>query len=343
MCSVNGVDVQAQDPQQRLVLSTSYKALAAAGHDQGTLQGAPMSIFVALSNQDTEPSPVSSSTRELPGTGVSAALAANRISFALGLRGTSATIDTACSSSLTSIQAAAESLQRPSRRAGPACRRRLRESVAAGCELLLGPNSVLLRSSASMLSPTGRCQTFNATADGYVRGEGSGAILLTLGEDPSWAGSQVMLCASTTNQDGRSTSLTAPNGQAQQEVLLDALWMAAVPAAAVSFVECHGTGTALGDPIEVGALRRVLGAHKEEKLWLAAGKSNMGHLEAAAGLAGLAKAMCCLLHRAVPPNLHFASLNPHIELDKSCLAVPCGVALSQTFTALVNLKQSLQF
>ncbi|CAK9097816.1 unnamed protein product [Durusdinium trenchii] len=332
-------ETQAQDPQQRLVLSTSYKALAAAGHDQGTLQGAPMSIFVALSNQDWYHWSLNATPTAYTGTGVSAALAANRISFALGLRGTSATIDTACSSSLTSIQAAAESLQRPSRRAGPACRRRLRESVAAGCELLLGPNSVLLRSSASMLSPTGRCQTFNATADGYVRGEGSGAILLTLGEDPSWAGSQVMLCASTTNQDGRSTSLTAPNGQAQQEVLLDALWMAAVPAAAVSFVECHGTGTALGDPIEVGALRRVLGAHKEEKLWLAAGKSNMGHLEAAAGLAGLAKAMCCLLHRAVPPNLHFASLNPHIELDKSCLAVPCGVSqLSQSGQMIAGLS-----
>lgn len=323
--SLSAAETQVMDPQQRLMLTTSYRALAGSGHDKATLQGTPMAIFAALSNQDWYHSSMNATTSVYTGTGVSAAVAANRISFTLGLRGPSATIDTACSSSLTAISAAADILRRPSRHVGPTSRRKLRESVAAGCELLLGPNSILLRSTASMLSPIGRCQTFNATADGYVRGEGSGAMLLTLGNDPSWCGSEVMLCAATTNQDGRSATLTAPNGQAQEEVLLDALWLASVDASSVSCVECHGTGTALGDPIEARALRAVLGRGTQD-LWLGAGKSHLGHLEAAAGFAGLAKVMCSLQNGAIAPNLHFNSLNPHIDLANSRLVVPTAVS-----------------
>lgn len=319
---LQSAEAQAMDPQQRLLLRTSYGALAQSGHDKGTLLGAPHGVFAAVSNQDwyswsfsQERGPTSAFT----GTGVAAALAANRISFSLGLRGPSMTIDTACSSSLTALSAASAQLQRPAA-SGRASRRRIRESVAAGCELLLGPKPMQLRHAAGMLSSTGRCKTFNSTADGYVRGEGCGAAVLTIDEHASWTGT-VLLCAAAINQDGRSATLTAPNRHSQQDVILDAMSMACVPAVAVGMVECHGTGTALGDPIEAGALAVVLGTSKaEDPLWLAAGKTNVGHLEAAAGFAGAGKVIACLINGKVPANLHFAELNPHIELVG--LAIP---------------------
>ncbi|CAE8651505.1 unnamed protein product, partial [Polarella glacialis] len=329
-------EAETSDPQQRLLLGTSYRALREGGYDRATLLGAPVGVFSAISNQDWYllslcPSAGSSAADGLSayaGTGVASALASNRISFALGLRGPSASVDTACSSSLIALAAAAASLRRSSPLES---QRRLRESLAAGCELLLSPNSMLIRSAAGMLSMSARCKTFNVTADGYVRGEGCAAALLAAdNSDGGTAGLGVMLCAAAVNQDGRSASLTAPSGRAQEEVLREALAAAGASPGEIGVVECHGTGTALGDPIEVNALRGVFDGPKDAAqadcvpLWLGAGKTNLGHLEAAAGFAGLAKAISCLQRRQVPANVHFAELSPHIDLGASRLQVPEG-------------------
>ncbi|CAJ1331577.1 unnamed protein product [Effrenium voratum] len=316
---LTAAETQAADPQQRLLLSTSYGALAASGHDKGTLLGTPVAVFAGISNQEWYHASFAQAPGAYTGTGTSAAVAANRVSFALGLRGPSAATDTACSSSLSALSAAADWLRRPSRHGG----RRIRESVAAGCELLLGPNSVLIRLAANMLSSCTQAGAGEEYADSMSRERDveprAQAAVLTFGETAS--SSEVLLAATALNQDGRSATLTAPNGRSQEDVG-DSELLAGLPAA-VTFVECHGTGTALGDPIEVGALRAVLGAPREEPLWLGAGKTNLGHLEAAAGFAGLAKVMCSLQHGAVSANLHFAELNPHLEreIQESCLAI----------------------
>ena len=214
---------------------------------------------MALSNLDWYHLAAAEAVGAYTGTGTACTMAANRLSFTFGLRGPSVTVDTACSSSLTALRMALTALraERPGR-----------EALVGSTELMHGPNPLLLRSAAGMLSPEGRCKTFNATADGYARGEGCGALLLV---PEQGAASHARLDSVALGQDGRSATLTAPNGPAQEAMLLEALGAAGLQEQAVGCVECHGTGTALGDPIEVGALLAVFRAAEAPRVLLGAG------------------------------------------------------------------------
>jgi acyl transferase domain-containing protein/acyl carrier protein len=305
------------DPQHRLLLEVAWESLENAGIAPDGLKESPTAVFVGLSTLDYYRRAFADPSRLGPycATGTFASAGAGRISYTLGLQGPSLAIDTACSSSLVAVHAACQSL-------------RLGEcdmALAGGVSLMVGPELGVSLAKAGMLSPDGRCKTFDASADGYGRGEGCGLVVLKRLSDAKrdrdliWG----VIAGSAVNQDGRSNGLTAPNGRAQQALLRAALKSAGGSSADVGFIEAHGTGTALGDPIEVEALAAVLGAGRPADRPLALGsvKTNIGHLEHAAGVAGLIKALLCLRHRLLVPNLHFREWNPQIA------AVAGGVTL----------------
>jgi polyketide synthase 12/polyene macrolide polyketide synthase/epothilone polyketide synthase D len=255
-------------------------------------------------------------------TGTFAGAGAGRISYTLGLEGPSLAIDTACSSSLVAVHLACQSL-------------RLREcnlALAGGVNLMLDPELGVSLSKARMLASDGRCKAFDAAADGFGRGEGCGVVVLKPLADAQRGGDVIwgVIAGSAVNQDGRSNGLTAPNGRAQEALLRSALRSAAISPADVGYVEAHGTGTSLGDPVEVGALAAVLGEGRGSDRPLVVGsvKSNIGHLEVAAGVAGLIKAVLCVRRRQLVPNLHFRKLNPRIAevADGLSIEIPTRVA-----------------
>jgi len=218
-------------------------------------------------------------------------------------------VDTACSSSLVAVHQACQQLN------DGACD----VALAGGVNLILDPTSSVALCRLQALSPDGRCKTFDAAADGYVRGEGAGVVVLKRLSHAVADGDRILavIRGSAVNQDGRSSGLTVPNGPAQQSVILDALSQAGIEPADVSYVEAHGTGTSLGDPIEMHALGATLGRGRpsDRPVTIGSVKTNIGHLEAAAGMAGLIKVVLALEHSEIPPNLHFKALNPHIALD----------------------------
>ncbi|MCK5757087.1 MAG: type I polyketide synthase, partial [Mycobacterium sp.] len=249
------------------------------------------------------------------GTGGSISIIANRVSYFFDFRGPSVTIDTACSSSLVALHLACQSL-----RTGDSD-----VALAAGVNLLLSPAGTRSLDQAEAMSPTGRCHAFDAAADGFVRGEGCGVAVLKRLSDAQRDGDRVLavIRGSAVNQDGRSNGLMAPNPAAQMAVLRAAYAAAGVNPREVDYVEAHGTGTLLGDPIEARALGTVLGKGRpaDAPLLLGAVKSNLGHLEAAAGIAGFAKAVLALQHNRIPANLGYQDPNPHIPFDKLRLKV----------------------
>ena len=253
------------------------------------------------------------------GTGNALSIAANRLSYVLGSRGPSMAVDTACSSSLVAVHLACQSL-----RSGESDL-----ALAGGVNLLLSPETMINFSRARMLSPDGRCKTFDAAADGYVRGEGCGVVVLRRLSDARAAGDQVLAVVrgSAVNQDGRSNGLTAPNGPSQEAVVRRALEVAGVDPVDVGYVEAHGTGTPLGDPIELRALGRVLGPGRppERPLVVGSVKTNIGHLEAAAGIAGLIKAVLAVHHGQIPAHLNFTEPNPHIPWDELPVVIPTAL------------------
>ncbi|MFF2751470.1 type I polyketide synthase [Kitasatospora sp. NPDC058048] len=304
------------DPQQRLLLTTVWQALEDAGVDPQALAGGRTGVFVGISTNDygrlqaRAGAPVTAHD----GTGNASSIAANRISYLWDLRGPSQVVDTACSSSLVALHQACTSL-------------RLGEcdlAVVAGVNLLLDPGLTTVFTEAGMLAPDGRCKTFDAAADGYVRGEGCGVVVLRRASDAVAAEDRIraLVEGSAVSSDGRSSTLTAPNGPSQEAVLRAALRSARLTAEEVGYVEAHGTGTRLGDPIEMGALRAVYGESAGPDLHVGSVKSNIGHLEAAAGMAGLIKAVLCLEHRRIPASLHVDTVNPLIGLDGSRLRIP---------------------
>ena len=307
------------DPQQRLLLETAWEALEHAGQNPTSLRGSQTAVFVGISSYDY--SRLQFSHPDLidayAGTGNAHSVAANRLSYSLDLRGPSMAIDTACSSSLVAVHMALQSL-----RSGEADL-----ALAGGVNLLLLPELTITFSQARMMAPDGRCKTFDATADGYVRGEGCGMVVLKRLSDAERDGDTILglVRGSAVNQDGRSNGLTAPNGRAQQAVIQQALASAGITPDAVSYVEAHGTGTSLGDPIEIRALQAVFDAAaagaEPPALPVGSVKTNIGHLEAAAGIAGLIKVVLAMQHGAIPPHLHFSELNPHIDLIGSRLVI----------------------
>jgi acyl transferase domain-containing protein len=309
------------DPQQRLVLETGWTALEHAGIAPATLRGSRTGVFVGIGLDDyarlMQAGGVGTDrTDPYMGTGTGFCFAAGRLSYVLGLRGPSVSLDTACSSSLVAAHLACQSL-----RAGECDM-----ALAGGVNLMLSPDLTVYLCGLRALAPDGRSKTFDAAADGYGRGEGAGFVVLKRLDDALAAGDRVLavIRGSAVNHDGASSGLTVPNGEAQQAVIRAALAQAGIAAADVDCVETHGTGTALGDPIEVAALAAVYGAGRspDRPLHLGAVKAHIGHLEPAAGIAGLIKLVLALHHRIVPPQHPVGRLNPAIALD----AIPARLA-----------------
>ena len=312
------------DPQHRLVLEVAWEALEHAGIAPDSLRGSRTGVFVGMGGSDYER--LTASGGDMAGldgytaTGGAQNFAANRLSYVLGIEGPSLVVDTACSSSLVALHLACQAL-----RAGE-CER----ALVGGVNLLLSPGTTVALSKARMLSPEGQCKTFDASADGYVRGEGCGVVVLRPLADAVRDGQDILavIKGSAVNQDGRSNGLTAPRGAAQQDVVRRALAVGGVAPADVGYVEAHGTGTALGDPIEVRALAGVLGAGRavERPVVLGSVKTNIGHLEAAAGIAGLVKAILTVNRGVIPPHLNMSSPNPLVAWDE----LPVRVATELT-------------
>ncbi|AUX47811.1 6-deoxyerythronolide-B synthase [Sorangium cellulosum] len=306
------------DPQQRLMLELSWEALEDAGLVAEELKGSRAGVFFGVAWTDYAMlvhRGGSGAIAQHTVTGFHRSIVANRVSYALGLQGPSLSIDTACSSSLVAVHLACESLRRGESTI----------ALAGGVNLNLIPESTIGVSKFGALSPDGRCFTFDARANGYVRGEGGGVVVLKplsraiADGDPVYC----VIRGSAVNNDGSSNGLTAPNPAAQEAVLRAAYARAGVDPADVDYVEAHGTGTLLGDPIEARALGAVLGPGRtaDRPLLVGSVKTNIGHLEAASGVAGLIKVALSLRHRRLPPSLHFEAPNPHIPFADLGLAV----------------------
>lgn len=300
------------DPQQRLLLESSWHALEDAGIDPRSLRGSKTGVFVGITNSDYARLLEGDGLDGLDayfGTGTALNVAAGRISFVLGLNGPAMAIDTACSSSLVALHLAARSL-----RSGESdC------SLVGGVNVLADPSCSVAVSRAHMLSADGRCKTFSADADGFVRAEGCGVVVLKRLSDAERDGDQVLalLLGSAVNSDGASSGLTVPSGIAQTAVITAALAEAGVPGAEIDYLEAHGTGTSLGDPIEIDAAWAALGTDRDPGAPLHVGsvKSNLGHCESASGMAALFKTVLALRNQRIPATLHAEQLNPHIPWD----------------------------
>ncbi|MBP5971179.1 SDR family NAD(P)-dependent oxidoreductase [Brasilonema sp. CT11] len=302
------------DPQQRLLLEVTWEALESANIVPENIIGSATGVFIGISTFDyamrlfgaASPSCIDA----YAGTGTLLSPAAGRISYLLGLNGPSMAVDTACSSSLLAVHLACQSLRN----------RECNLALAGGVNRLLAPGLSINFAQAGMLAPDGRCKTFDRKADGFVRGEGCGAIVLKRLSDALADGNTILavIRGSAVNQDGRTSGLTAPNGPSQQAVIRQALANAKIAPHQVDYVEAHGTGTSLGDPIEVGALGAVFSQDRpsERPLIIGSVKTNIGHLEAAAGISSLIKVVLCLQHQEIPANLHFQQPNPYIPWEE---------------------------
>ncbi|MGE2735118.1 SDR family NAD(P)-dependent oxidoreductase [Mycolicibacterium vaccae] len=300
-------EAAAMDPQQRLLLEVAWEALENAGINPRTLRGSATGVFIGVTANDYYRSIVGTLRPEdidpyVP-FGNAPNFAAGRLSYFLGLRGPAVVSDTACSSSLVSIHLACQSLRR----------RESDHALAAGVNLILSPENNIACSRWGMLAPDGLCKTFDEQANGYVRSEGAGVVVLKRLTDALRDGDDVLAVVrgSAVNQDGASSGQTVPNGPAQQELMRKALQTSRLDPADVDYIEAHGTGTSLGDPIELDALAAVYGDRKDSApLILGSVKTNLGHLESAAGVTGFIKAVLSVAHGHIPKQLHFTKLTP---------------------------------
>jgi myxalamid-type polyketide synthase MxaE and MxaD len=305
------------DPRQRLMLEVTWEALEDSGIPPHSLSGSQTGVFVAALSNDYDSLICEDFTRldSFTGTGTANSIVANRISYFLDLRGPSIALDTACSGSLLTIELACRSL-----RSGESSL-----ALAGGVSLNLLPKGDIFFSSAGALSPDGKCQAFDHRANGIVRGEGAGVVVLKPLSKAIADGDRIysVVRGGAINHDGRSNGIMAPNGLAQEAMLQEAYRNAGLSPAKVQFVETHGTGTPLGDPIEVKALGNVLGSERSADFACVIGsvKTNIGHLESAAGVAGVIKTALALFHRQIPPNLHFEEINPLIVLPAFPMSV----------------------
>lgn len=297
------------DPQQRLVLELAWEALEDAGQDPEQLLGSRTGVFMGAMWSPAGIHGDASAIAPHTATGQDTSILSARVSYFLGLNGPSLTVNTACSSSLVAVHLACQSL-----RSGES-----QLAFAGGVNLLLSPESSIAMSKFGAMSPDGRCKAFDAGANGYVRGEGGGLVVLKPLARAIADGDTVqgVIVASAVNNDGMSNGLTAPSPQAQEDVLSDSYARAGIAPAAVQYVETHGPGTLLGDPIEAGALGAVLGADRpaDRPLRIGSVKTNIGHTEAAAGIAGLIKTVLSMRHGLLPASLHFRVPNPAIPFS----------------------------
>jgi acyl transferase domain-containing protein/acyl-CoA synthetase (AMP-forming)/AMP-acid ligase II/acyl carrier protein len=314
-------EASAMDPQQRLLLEVTWEALENAGQAPDKLAGSRTGVFVGIGGFDYT-NVILNYQDHLKvinaylGTGNAHSIAANRISYLLDLRGPSVAIDTACSSSLVAIHMACESLRSAQSDL----------AIAGGVNLILSPEVTIAFSHARMMAADGRCKTFDAKADGYVRAEGAGAVVLKRLSDALRDRDHILalIRGSAVNQDGRTAGIAAPNASAQQSVIREAMAQAGVAPRDLTYIEAHGTGTSIGDPIEVEAIKDALGkaAPGELPCLMGSVKANIGHLENASGMAGLAKVLGCLQHDEIPGQPHFTKLNPRISLAGTRIVIP---------------------
>ncbi|MDR3478494.1 MAG: beta-ketoacyl synthase N-terminal-like domain-containing protein [Gammaproteobacteria bacterium] len=304
------------DPQQRLFLQTALAAIEDAGITTTALAKVKTGLFVgAFSNDYAELLHQNGITDAYTTTGLIHSILANRVSYLLNLRGPSEAIDTACSSSLVALHHAVQAIQSGD----------CDVAIVGGVNALVTPSSYLSASKAGMLSEDGRCKTFDSQANGYVRSEGIAAIVLKSLAQAEKDGDHIygVIKGSAVNHGGNVSSLTVPNPNAQAEVIMTACRRAGVSPATISLIETHGTGTSLGDPIEINGLKKAFSelgdasSQMNHYCGLGAVKSNIGHLESAAGMAGIIKVLLAMKHQKIPGNLHFNELNPYIELDNS--------------------------
>jgi 3-oxoacyl-(acyl-carrier-protein) synthase/NAD(P)-dependent dehydrogenase (short-subunit alcohol dehydrogenase family)/acyl carrier protein len=309
------------DPQQRLLLELAWHALEDAGIAPQGLAGSRTGVYVGLSTHDYGQLLARGGEQAIGpymGTGTAHSAAVGRISFVLGLEGPSFAVDTACSSSLVALTQAAKGL-----RDGDCDL-----ALAGGVNAMLTPEPTIYFSKGRFMAPDGRCKSFDAAADSYVRGEGGGLLVLKRLSDAERDGDRILalVTGNAVNQDGASSGLTVPNGPSQERVIGEALARAGVAPAAIGYVEAHGTGTGLGDPIEVQSLHRAIGQAREHPLWIGSVKTNIGHLEAAAGVASVIKVVLAMRHGLIPGQLHFCTPSPRIPWD----AVKVRVAAAPT-------------
>ncbi|MHC5767581.1 MAG: SDR family NAD(P)-dependent oxidoreductase [Nostoc sp.] len=306
------------DPQQRVMLEVAWEALEDGGQMSERLADSKTGVFIGISGSDYQN--IQGSDRDsinaYTNLGGVNCVTANRISYVFDFKGPSMTVDTACSSSLVAVHLACQSIWNGESTL----------AIAGGVNAILRPEATIGFSKASMLSPDGRCFTFDARANGYVRAEGAGIVVLKplsqaiADRDPIYA----VIISSAVNQDGQTNGITVPNGQSQEAALQEACQNAGILPQQIQYIEAHGTGTPVGDPIEVIALGNVLGKNRTLGEYCTVGsvKTNIGHLETASGIAGLIKVALALKHRQIPPNLHFQTPNPKIPFEELGLRVP---------------------
>lgn len=303
------------DPQQRLALELGWEALEQAGIAPDGLVGQAVGVFLGISSIDHWQQVLARSPETIDaylGTGNSHSVAAGRLSYLLGVSGPSLAIDTACSSSLVAVHLACQSLRQ----------QECDMALAGGVNRIITPAASINFSKAKMLSADGRCRTFDQAASGFGRAEGGGMVVLKRLSDAQAAGDRIsaVILGSAVNHNGRSNGLTAPSTAAQQAVIRQALKVSNVAPETVNYIETHGTGTVLGDPMEVAALSAVFGEsesspgkQRERPLVLGAAKTNIGHAEAAAGIAGLIKAVLAIEQGQIPANLHLNTPNSEVD------------------------------
>jgi acyl transferase domain-containing protein len=320
---ISALEAESLDPQQRLLLETAWQALESAGQPPAKLAGSATGVFMGLSNDDYSKLHLTgdpASINVYSGTGSHFSVAVGRLCYFLGLQGPNYPVDTACSSSLVTTHIACQSLRRGE----------CRMALAGGVNLLLWPEGSVYFSKLGALAADGRSKAFDADADGYVRGEGCGIVVLKRLSDAQADGDRILavIRGSAVNHNGKSNGLTAPNGAAQRAVIRAALADAGVEPHQVSYVEAHGTATSLGDSVELEAVSDVLAAKRPSGDRFAVGtvKTNIGHLEAAAGAAALIKVVLALQHRQLPAHLHFRKPNPHLAWDTLPLRIQTATA-----------------
>jgi acyl transferase domain-containing protein len=312
---ISPVEAQLLDPQQRMVLETTWQALEDALVDPERLRGSRTGVYVGISNNDyrtisldaNQPTEPAASLYTVAGTSFNTA--AGRVAYALGLEGPAMAVDTACSSSLFALHQAMTSLQRDEADL----------MVVGGVQAIFLGRLTQLRANARMLSPDGQCKAFDASANGFVRGEGCGMVVLKRLSDAIADGDRIwgVVRGSAVNQDGASAGLTVPNATAQSKVIVDALLQAGIEPNEVDYLEAHGTGTEVGDPIELNAAAEVYGQRRDSEPPPLVGsvKTNVGHLEPAAGVAGLMKVLLSMQRGMIPKHLHFNNPNPRVDWD----------------------------
>ncbi|PPL03100.1 type I polyketide synthase [Parapedobacter indicus] len=306
------------DPQHRLLLETSWRLMENSGTKKEELAGSSTGVFIGVSTNDylymkIKLIPGMESFNAYSGLGNANSIAANRLSYFYDLKGPSMAIDTACSSSLTAFHLAVQAMRNGE----------CTQAIVGGVNALLSPGPTITLSQFGMMSATGRCKTFDASADGYVRSEGCGLVMLKRRSAALRDGDRILAVVRATKaaQDGHSAVITAPDAEAQHRLLRETIQQSGIAASAISYVEAHGTGTSVGDPVEMAQIRKVYGEAGGASCYVGSVKSNIGHLEAAAGIASVIKIVWMLQQKKIPPHIHLQRLNPHIQLNGSRLEI----------------------